>query len=382
VSDRVAIVGVAQTKFEEQKPHQGFAEMAYEVVERVLRDTGLTIEEDIDSTVTSSQDFWDGRTISDIPIGDVAGGHLRPEEKVAMDSAQAVYYATIQILSGHYDVVLVVTHCKESQACRPIIENAAFDPIYQRTMGFDFLAAAALQARRYMYKYGITQQQCAQVVVKNLKNAQRNPFAQRSLDLTVEQVLNSPILASPIHHLEAKPQSDGACAMILAGEEKAKKITDKPVWVKGLGNCYDSYYLGDRDLADCQSLILAAKRAYRMAGVKNPRREIDVAEVSEEYAYQELLWYEGLGFCERGEGGRLIERGVTEIGGKIPVNPSGGILAGNPVTVAGMVRVAEAALQLRAEAKERQVPNVRTAIAHGQSGYCGQYHCVLILGRD
>lgn len=382
MSDRVAIVGLAQTKFEEQKPAQGFSELTYEVVEKVLAQTGLTLEEDIDSTVTASQDFWDGRTISDIPIGDVAGGHLRPEEKVAMDSAQAVYYATIQILSGHYDVVLVVTHCKESQACRAVIENAAFDPLYQRIIGFDFLAAAALQARRYMYKYGITEGQCAKVAVKNLKNAQKNPYAQRSMDLTVEQVLNSPMVASPIHRLETKPQSDGACAVILAGEEKARQITDKPVWVRGLGNCYDGYYLGDRDLADCQSLILAAQRAYKMAGIKNPLREVDVAEVSEEYAHQELLWYEGLGFCDQGDGGKLIDRGVTEIGGKLPVNPSGGILAGNPTTVAGMVRVAEAALQLRGEAGERQVPNARTAMAHGQSGYCGQYHCVLILGSD
>lgn len=382
MSDRVAIVGLAQTKFEEQKSAQSFSELAYEVVEKVLAQTGLTIEEDIDSTVTASQDFWDGRTISDIPIGDVAGGHLRPEEKVAMDSAQAVYYATIQILSGHYDVVLVVTHCKESQACRSVIENAAFDPLYQRIIGFDFLAAAALQARRYMYKYGITEAQCAKVAVKNLKNAQKNPYAQRSMDLTVEQVLNSPMVASPIHQLETKPQSDGACAVILAGEDRARQITDKAVWVRGLGNCYDGYYLGDRDLADCQSLILAAQRAYKMAGIKNALREVDVAEVSEEYAHQELLWYEGLGFCEPGDGGKLIDRGVTQIGGKLPVNPSGGILAGNPTTVAGMVRVAEAALQLRGEAGERQVPNARTAIAHGQSGYCGQHHCVLILGSD
>jgi len=382
MSDRVAIVGLAQTKFEEQKPAQGFSELAYEVVEKVLAQTGLTIEEDIDSTVTASQDFWDGRTISDIPIGDVAGGHLRPEEKVAMDSAQAVYYATIQILSGHYDVVLVVSHCKESQACRSVIENAAFDPLYQRIIGFDFLAAAALQARRYMYKYGITEAQCAKAAVKNLKNAQKNPYAQRSMVVTVEQVLNSPLLASPIHQLETKPQSDGACAVILAGEEKARQITDKPVWVRGLGNCYDSYYLGDRDLADCQSLIIAAQRAYKMDGINNPLRQVDVAEVSEEYAHQELLWYEGLGFCDRGDGGKLISRGVTEIGGKLPVNPSGGVLAGNPTTVAGMVRVAEAALQLRGEAGERQVPHARTAIAHGQSGYCGQYHCVLILGSD
>jgi acetyl-CoA C-acetyltransferase len=118
-----------------------------------------------------------------------------------------------------------------------------------------------------------------------------------------------------------------------------------------------------------------------MAGIRNPMKQIDVAEISEEYSYQEPLWMEGLGFCGRGEGGRLVDSGVTKMDGKLPVNPSGGMLSGNPTCVAGIARVAEAVLQLRGEAGDRQVKNAQVALAHGVTGICGQHHCVMILGN-
>jgi acetyl-CoA C-acetyltransferase len=233
-----------------------------------------------------------------------------------------------------------------------------------------------------MEKYGITAEQCAKASVKSRKNAKNNPYAQEPMDIDISDVLSSRMLASPIRLLDSKPLvSDGACAIILASEEIAKKVTDKPVWIKGMGNCYDSHYLGARALGDCDSLVLAAKRAYKMAGVSDPRRDIDVAEVSAEYSYQELLWSEGLGFCGRGEGGKLIDSGVTEMGGEFPINPSGGVLAGNPIQVAGAARVAEAALQLRGEAVEHQIAGSKTALAQGFYGPCGQSQCVIILGN-
>jgi acetyl-CoA acetyltransferase len=139
------------------------------------------------------------------------------------------------------------------------------------------------------------------------------------------------------------------------------------------------FRLGDRDLAEPQSLIKAAKRAYAMAGVSDPSQEIQVAEVTEYYSYQELLWTEGLGLCDRGMGGRMVQSGVSSLSGRLPVNPSGGVLAGNPYTVAGLVRVAEAYLQLNGSAGEHQVEGVRRAVAHGTTGPCGQSHCVIVL---
>jgi acetyl-CoA C-acetyltransferase len=384
MAERAGIVAVAQTRYHPNRADVDEGELAYEAIRQVLQETGLTFAQDgsgIDSAVTCSQDFWDGKTISDTNVMSYVGAHLSSEDKVAEDSINAVYCALAQVLSGHHNIVLVVSHCKESQANRSLIENAAFDPILMRPLGLDFLSAAALQAKRYMYRYGITAEQCAKVAVKNRSNARNNPFAQEPMDITVEDVLSSRMLAYPIRLLDSKPSSDGASAMILAREEEAKKLTPKPVWISGVSNCYETQYLGDRELADCDALAEAARKAYSMAGIKNPLEQIDVAEISEECSYQELLWLEGLGFCDRGEGGKLIDAGITQMGGRLPVNPSGGMLSGNPTVVAGMARVAEAVLQLRGEADDRQVPGARVALAHGVTGICGQHQCVMVLSN-
>jgi acetyl-CoA C-acetyltransferase len=384
MAERVGIVAVAQTKYSPNRADANEGELVYEAVKQVLQETGLKFARDgsgIDATVTCSQDFWDGRTISNCNVMSYVGHHHSDEDKVAEDSINAVYTAFARILSGHQDIVLVASHCKESQGDQRGIENAALDPIFLRVLGLDFLSAAALQAKRYMYKYGITPEQCARVAVKNRGNAKRNPFAQEPMEITVGDVLGSQILASPIRQLDTKPVSDGACAMILARESKARKLTGKPVWILGASNCYETNYLGDRDLADCDALVAAAKKAYKMAGIKDPVKQLDVAEISEEYSYQELLWMEGLGFCGRGEAGGMIDSGVTQMGGRRPVNPSGGMLSGNPTVVAGMTRIAEAVLQLRGEAGERQVPGASMALAHGVTGMCGQLQGVMILGK-
>jgi acetyl-CoA C-acetyltransferase len=149
----------------------------------------------------------------------------------------------------------------------------------------------------------------------------------------------------------------------------------------GASNCYETHYLGDRELADCDALVKSARKAYSMAGISDPLSQIDVAEISTEYSYQEPLWMEGLGFCGRGEGGKLVDSRTVEMGGQLPVNPSGGVLPGNPNSVAGMARVAEAVLQLRGEAGARQVKGAKVALAHGYTGICGQHQAVMILAN-
>jgi acetyl-CoA C-acetyltransferase len=385
MAQRVGIVAVAQTKYHPNRADANEGELAYEAIKQVLQETGIGFSDDgngIDSAVTCSQDFWDGRTISNLNVMSYVGAHLGHEDKVAEDGINAVYTAMAQILSGQHDIVLTVAHMKESQSDKNLIENAAFDPIFMRLLGLDFLTAAALQAQRYMHKYGITAEQCAKVAVKNRGNAKRNPHAQEPMDITVEDVLKSKVLASPIRLLDAKPVSDGACAIILASEEKAKKLAAKPVWILGASNCFETHYLGDRELAGCDALVKAAKKAYSMAGITDPLRQVDVAEISEEYSYQELLWMEGLGLCGRGEGGKTIDSGVTQMGGQLPVNPSGGVLPGNPNGVAGMTRVAECVLQLRNEAGDRQVSGAKLALAHGVTGICGQLQGVMVLGTS
>jgi acetyl-CoA C-acetyltransferase len=170
--------------------------------------------------------------------------------------------------------------------------------------------------------------------------------------------------------------------MILAEEKKARALTDKPVWITGYGNCYDSYFLGDRNLWESMSLSKAAWSAYRLSGITDPVEQLDLAEISVQATYQEPMWYEGLGFCEPGKGMELFESKQTDTGGTLPVNPSGGQLCGNPLLLSGIVRTTECYLQLRGEAQKRQVKGAKRALAHGTAGPAGQFHAVLVLEND
>jgi acetyl-CoA C-acetyltransferase len=167
-------------------------------------------------------------------------------------------------------------------------------------------------------------------------------------------------------------------AFLLSNEERAREFTDKPVWITGFGNCMDTYFLGDKDLTSNFALTKAAHKAYRMSGIKDPRKEIQLFELNDAVAYQLPMWAEGVGLCEEGKGGGWIDAGWME---KHSVNLSGGMLNGNPVMIGGLARAAEAVLQLRGEAGSRQVEGVRRALAHGTTGAAGQHQAVLILEK-
>jgi len=382
MGNRVAICAVAQTTYERDKWHQRFQGMALDVLESLLNRTGLDFSEKngIGMSINVSDDIFDARTISDNAMTDVLGAHLRCEEKVAQEGAQAVYYGLAAIMSGHTDLVLIIGHCKESQAkSRNMVTHHAFDPFYTRPVGMDFCAAAGLQAQAYAGKSNITDRQLAGVVVRARNNGAKNPFTPEAISVSEKEVLESPMLADPIRQLHAYPVSDGAVGMILASEERAKEITKHPVWIKGVGNCIDSFFLGDRDLTSNFALKKAARRAYDRAGIKDPRSAFDVIELSDQYAYQHPMWAEGLGICEEGDGGKWLDSGGPD---KFNVNLSGGMLAGNPLILSGLVRSSEAVLQLTGEAGKRQVKDARTALAHGVMGPAGQFHTVIILERD
>jgi acetyl-CoA C-acetyltransferase len=352
--------------------------LVWEVVKQVKEQVGLDFSTDgIEAAITVSDDLFDARTISDNAITDAAGAHFLSEEKVASDGAQGVYYAAANILSGHHDVVLLVGHCKESQsASRNMITHVAFDPFFTRPVGLDYLAAAGLQAQAYMHKSGVTEEQLAEVVVRSREWAAKNPHAQEQDPLTKEEVLVSAYLADPIREKFMYPVSDGAVAMILASEERAKELTDKPIWITGLGNCYDTFYLGERDLGGNFSLGRAACRAYGMAGIKDSKSAFDVVELSEQYAHHMPQWAEGLGLCNAGDGAKWLAAGGPE---KQNVNRSGGMLAGNPMMISGLVRTAECVLQLRGDAGDRQVSGAKRALAQGCCGPAGQLQSVVVL---
>ncbi|NPV60133.1 MAG: thiolase family protein [Actinobacteria bacterium] len=379
--EKVAIIGVGFTKYAQNSPLT-FAEMVFEATTKALEDAGITRDE-VDNVVSVSSDFWDGRTISSMAISDASGAFGKDITTVEGDGTFGALYGMMRILSGAFGVSIVCAHHKGTESNMNGITNCAFDPLVERKLGLDAVSSAALQARRYMSKYGLLEEQFALVSVKNHGNAKRNPIALLPMDITVDDVMNSRKVADPLKVLDCSPVTDGACTLILAAERQAKKLTTnkKRVWMKGVGHCADAFRPGDRDLADTRALKAAAKRAYDMAGISDPLNEIDFAEVYDAFSYMEPLWLEGLGICDDGKGCEYLERGWFDAGGRFPVNVSGGRLSGHPVQSAGLYAMAEAVLQLRGEAGERQLDGAETALVHGVNGMCGQSHCVWVLGK-
>ena len=378
---KVAVVGQAQTPYRSSAPGIHYGEMIFETVMEALDDAGLTIG-DIDTVVSSGCDMLDGRSISNVFVAEAMGAHLKEESKVEEDGAYAAMYAYMRLLTDRFDTAVVVGYSKASESSPQTYTGAIGDPFFQRPLGLDGISSNALMARRYVERYGITDVQAALVAVKNRKNALANPYAQVKGDYSVEEVLASEMIASPLRRLDLCPSSDGCCALILASERRARELPHKPVWIEGVGQINDTYYPGHRDLSDLLGLRLAAQRAYRNAGIIDPPSQLDMAEVCELTSYQELMLYEALGFCAEGEGGRLVESGFTAPEGALPVNPSGGTLAANPIMAAGLARMAEAFLQLSDRAGERQVQGARRAVVHATSGMCFQSNIVYVFGAD
>lgn len=380
---KVAIVGTRQT------PHTAESgvsreRMVFEMMKSFYRDMGIT-PDDVGTFVLCTNDFQDGRTISEVYMIPRLGAYMQDQTKVDSDGANAFLYALMRILSGNYDTALVVAYgMGGSEFPGQAVLHHTLDPIYERQRGLvNEFSAAALQARAYMDRHGLTESQLARIAAKNLRNAARNPLALRRMaGATEADVLASRPLYSPIRELHAYPATDGACVVMLAAEEKARELTDRPVWVLGAANCQETYYLGDRDLAVSVSLRLAAEKAYAVAGIREPEREVSFAELHTNFASEEPIFAEALGLFPEGSGGRVIDAGESEIDGRIPLNPSGGPLGANPFTACGLVRIAEAAAQLRGEAGPHQVRDPRIGVAHGRVGFCAQLNAVFVLGAS
>jgi acetyl-CoA C-acetyltransferase len=236
-----------------------------------------------------------------------------------------------------------------------------------------------------MHEFGTTKEQMALVAVKNHGNGARNPYSHHRKPLTVEQVLRSPWVCYPLNLFDCCPQTDGAAAAILVRADLASRYTDRPIYVAGFGMATDYQYIVEKEsFTTFIATVRAAEQAYRMAGITPA--DVDVAEVHDCFTITELMNYEDLGFCAKGEGGKLIERGETALTGRIPVNPSGGLLAkGHPLGATGVAQLAELFWQLRGEATGRQV-EMRTGygLQHnlGGTGIANSVVTILTTRRD
>jgi acetyl-CoA C-acetyltransferase len=236
--------------------------------------------------------------------------------------------------------------------------------------------------RAYMRRSGAPDHIGTLVAVKDRQNALKNPYAHLKIPgISREMVESTPMLWEPIRYLETCPSSDGACAMVLASEDAAKKAPAPPAWVHGTAMRSEPMQFAGRDTVSPQGGKDAAADVYRQAGISDPRRELDCAEVYVPFSWYEPMWLENLGFCGESEGWKLTEAGATALDGDIPWNPSGGVLSSNPIGASGMIRFAEAALQVRGQAGEHQVDGARRALGHAYGGGA-QFFAMWIVGSD
>ncbi len=381
----VAIIGTGQTRHTRRRPDVSQPELIREAAERALQDAGLA-PSDVDAVLLSNMELFEGRAMPELWVGGGAFAVGKPCMKVATGGTSGTstcIAAFHQVASGLYDTVLVVGFEKHSEG-HTQTGMALTDPFWDRAVASGALGNFALSISQYMHERGVTPLHAAAVAVKARRNAANNPHAHLQLpDITVDDVFESRMLADPVRLLDMCPQSDGAAAIVVAAADVVGRHNVRPAWIRAAVTRHEQPTLGDIDRRLCSMRTLrdAARVAYAKAGITDPLTELDVAEIYEPVTYAELAWYEALGFCEDGGAARLIEDGITEMDGALPVNPSGGVLSSNPVGASGVIRVAEAALQLHGRGGERQVDGAKTALATGYGVYAWADVMLLQGGR-
>lgn len=301
-------------------------------------------------------------------------------ENACASGSTAIREAWMAVGSGLYDIALAVG--VEKLTGRGPAPLARTGDTLEGIAGFAPPGMWAMRARRHMAQYGTTVEQMARVAVKNRRHGRLNPRAQYPKEVTVEEVRSSPMICTPLTMLDSCPTTDGGAAAILCSEEVAKRYTTKMIYVAAAA-LQSGTYESTRNIAVNEIEKRASKEAYEWAGI-GPE-DLDFAEVHDCFTIAEIVRTENLGFCREGEGGRLVEEGITSLGGKLPVNPSGGLLCkGHPIGATGVAQVAELVWQLREEAGDRQVKGAKVGLAHCSGGFIAQdtgASAVIILKR-
>ena len=380
----VAIVGVGCTGFRPLTPEVSYKEIMFEAATRAYEDANVNPRKDIDAFITCAEDYWEGHSIFDEFVPDQLGAVLKHLFTVSADGLIGLATAYMLIRTGQFDTVVVEAHSKASDILTfNDIVAFALDPIFNRPLGGHPYYIAGLEMNRFLHETGTTKEQCAQVVVKNRKNALANAYAAYGAELTIEDVLQSEQMFYPLNRLDISPLADGCIVLVLASSRAAKKLTDTPVWIRGVGWNSDSSWLESREWGRAIYTELAANMAYKTAGIKNPRKEIQFAEVDDLFSYKELQHLEALKLCRHGEAGKLIEEGITQKDGELPVNVSGGALGmGYAPEVLGLQRTLEAVLQLRGQAGKRQLCDVETGLAQSWRGIPTATGAVAVLSLE
>jgi acetyl-CoA C-acetyltransferase len=374
--NRVAIVGIGQTYHTARRPDVNQPEMVAEAVRAALEDAQLSIK-DIEAVFFSNMETFEGIFLPDHGMTAEVGAFGKPGLKVCTggtSGGSVVCEGFFFVGSGLYDLVMVIGFEKQDCGDTTAAITAAATPLWGKGAATGAIGEFAKQALSYMETSGAKEEHAAMVRLKADRNACRNPYAHLKLGLkSVDEVLQSAYLVWPLRILDFCPQSCGACALILASEQRARKITKKPVWIADVETVHQEPFragvFGDPTGKETYTQHVACEKLYGRNGITNPRKDIDMAEIYEPSNWEEMNLYEHLHFCEKGDGWKLIEKGITEIEGEFPVNCSGGVIATNPIGATPVIRVAEAALQIRGDAGEHQATkDIKTAIATALGG--------------
>jgi acetyl-CoA C-acetyltransferase len=373
---KVAIIGVGLTKFGELW-ESSFSQVFVEAGINAIKDANID-GRDLEAIFVGNMSggrFVDQEHVSSL-IADHAGLNPLPSTRIEAACASgglALRQGVMSILSGFHDIVVAggvekMTDVLTGQTTHTLATAA--DSEWETFLGTTFPGLYAMMARKHMEEFGTTREQMAMLSVKNHANAKNNPYAQFHFEVTVEDVMKSAMVADPLRLLDCSPITDGAACVILASEKKAKEFTDSPVYITGSGQASSTIALHSRkQIPVVDATVNAAGEAYKRAGVE--AKDIQVAEVHDAFTIGEILAIEGLGFVDLGKGGKATEEGITKIGGKIPVNTSGGLKAkGHPVGATGIAQAVEIALQLRGEAKGRQT-DADVGLSHNVGGSGG-----------
>jgi acetyl-CoA C-acetyltransferase len=373
MSRNVGIVAAGQTKHATRRLDVSIPEMVREAVDDCLNSKGIAFDQ-IDAVVVGNMELFEGINQPELWMVAALGAVGKPLYKMNTGGtvgASAAICADHLVRSGLHDVVLAVGYEKQSEGETQTAITTVGDPAWERSVMAGAIGNFAVMASTYVERSGVTPEQAAKVAVKARTNAVLNPYAHLQMpDITIQEVMESRILAEPLRLGDMCPQSDGACAVVVAEEETAKKLTPHPAWIVSTATAHDQQFMGDSParIADHRSLQAASQKAYKAAGISNPRDQLDVVEIYEPATYAEMAMCENLALCPPGGGGTMIDEGVSHIDGALPVNPSGGVLSTNPVGATALIRVAEAALQTMGEADKRQIPDVNWAMATGYGG--------------
>ncbi len=382
--NEIAIIGVGQTAFT-RACGISIQELCFEAFKEAVEDAGVS-PKDLDGSIICSAPEYDRQRSPAGVISEYLGLTPKPTfycETICSSSSTGLKAAYALIKSGLHDAVAVIGFQKMSEISSADVQERmgrGADIIWESTFGTMMPAYYAMFARAYMNQYGLTEEELALVRVKNSHYATQNPKAAFRKELTLEEILKSRVIASPLKQFDCCANADGASCLIIASKNKAKKARSIPVWIVGIGAGSSSVNMTLRD--SMISFICAreaARQAYEMAGV-GPEG-IDVAEVHDCFTIAEIIAYGDLGFCKPGEGGKLIRDKQTYIGGKIPINIDGGLLSkGHPIGATGGSQVRTIVKQLRGEAGPVQVEGAKIGLVHNIGGV-GLYGNVTILRR-